>query len=137
MSALPIVAMLAVALVVVPSVWLWRRSEGRARRENVERVRRRMRREIAGLSVEELKQRIRESGYFRHVEEGGALRETRTVRQFFACLDGDDYCGCAGALGRFVAAERSIGCTHAPMIEDFDIAAMVDELAARAPHPFR
>ena len=137
MSALPLVAMLLVAMVIVPAVLFWRRGERLALEADVDAAARRTRRELAGLSVEELKQRIRESRYFAHVEAGGAIRDTEPVRRFLSCLEAGDYRGCARALAQFAEAERSIGCTHPPLIDDFDVAAIVDELGARAPYPFR
>jgi hypothetical protein len=137
MSALPLVAALLAALVIVPTVLWWRRGERLARQANLAAATRRLKREIAGLSVAELKQRIHDSRYFAHVESGGALRDTEPVRRFLACLEADDYSGCAGALADFAVAERSIGCTHPPLIRDFDIVALVDELTARTLVPFR
>jgi hypothetical protein len=137
MSALPLVAMLLTAAVILPAVLWWRRGERRARREHVAEVAARFKREIAGLTVAELKERVRESSYFTHCEEGGCIRDTEPARRFLSCLDADDYRGCSGALADFAGAERSIGCTHPPLILDCDVAALVDELAARAPYPFR
>jgi hypothetical protein len=137
MSALPIVAMLLTAVVIVPAVLWWRREERRSRRLHIAEVEQRLRREIAGLTVGELKTRVRESSYFRHCEPGGCIRDTEPARRFLSCLEADDYRGCAGALRDFADAERSIGCTHPPLIADCDVATLVDELAARAPIPFR
>jgi hypothetical protein len=137
MTAVPLVALLLVAIVIVPAVLIWRRGERLALQADVAAAAQRMRRELAGLSVEELKQRVRESRYFAHAEAGGAMRDTGPVRRFLACLEADDYRGCAGALTDFPVAEKSIGCTHPPMIPDFDIIAIVDELERRALNPFR
>jgi hypothetical protein len=137
MSALPIVAMLLTAVVIVPAVLWWRREERRSRRLHIAAVEERLRREIAGLTVGELKARLRESSYFAHREPGGCMRDTEAARRFLVCLDADDYRGCAGALADFAGAERSIGCTHPPLIADCDVATLVDELTARAPYPFR
>ncbi len=137
MWIVPLGSALLVAAICAVGAAVSQRNERRALREHADAAERAYARTIAALAVPELKRRIRESRYFAHAESGRALRETHIAREFLERLEADDFARCRQMLAAFAAAERSIGCAHPPLVDDFDFVPLLDELGRRVPHPFR